>query len=458
MANKLNFTKVALDAIPLPEAGKRTEYCDIKQPNLRLRVAATGVKTFCIFKRVRGAGMERVTLARYPEMTIEQARKKTAEILGKFAEGDNPAEVRRALKVELTFAELFAEYAERHGKRKRSWRDDAQRYRDYLEKPLGKHKVGAITPPMISRILGDIEQRGMSTALFNGVRALASVVFSKGEEWGHTSHNPVRKVPTRKVVKRDRFLQNDELPRFFASLGEEPNHTVRDYFLVSLLTGARRANVLAMRWSEINFEEGIWRIARTKNDEPQNVTLTAEVLQILEERRVAAEDAEVYVFPGEGSTGHLVEPKKAWCRIFDRDELVRLTAMIERGGGQFKPLQDAKSGKEKYEPQEAKLERARNMARKLKCDIDGARMAHLRIHDLRRTLGSWQAKTGASLAIIGKSLNHKNHQTTAIYARLDLDPVRASVEKATAAIFKAAGMGGSDDDTAQGSLPAEAAG
>jgi integrase len=62
------------------------------------------------------------------------------------------------------------------------------------------------------------------------------------------------------------------------------------------------------------------------------------------------------------------------------------------------------------------------------------------LHDLRRTLGSWQARTGASLAIIGKSLNHKSQQATAIYARLDLDPVRASVNTATAAMLEAGGM------------------
>ena len=74
----------------------------------------------------------------------------------------------------------------------------------------------------------------------------------------------------------------------------------------------------------------------------------------------------------------------------------------------------------------------------MKIDTEGCRIPDLRIHDLRRTLGSWQAKQGASLAIIGKSLNHKNQQTTAIYARLDLDPVRASVNSATAAIMQAA--------------------
>jgi integrase len=73
--------------------------------------------------------------------------------------------------------------------------------------------------------------------------------------------------------------------------------------------------------------------------------------------------------------------------------------------------------------------------------LDRAGFSDLRIHDLRRTLGSWQAKTGASLLTIGKSLNHKSTQSTAIYARLDLDPVRESVNRATAAMLIAAKKG-----------------
>lgn len=72
--------------------------------------------------------------------------------------------------------------------------------------------------------------------------------------------------------------------------------------------------------------------------------------------------------------------------------------------------------------------------------LDRAELSDLRIHDLRRTLGSWQAKTGASMVIIGKSLNHKSQQATAIYARLDLDPIRESVERATSAMLTAAGL------------------
>jgi hypothetical protein len=61
----------------------------------------------------------------------------------------------------------------------------------------------------------------------------------------------------------------------------------------------------------------------------------------------------------------------------------------------------------------------------------------VQIHDLRRTLGSWQALGGSSLQVIGKSLGHTQVSTTAIYARLTIDPVRESVGKATAAIWAA---------------------
>lgn len=67
--------------------------------------------------------------------------------------------------------------------------------------------------------------------------------------------------------------------------------------------------------------------------------------------------------------------------------------------------------------------------------MNRAGITDLRLHDLRRTLGSYQAATGANSYIIGRSLGHKSTQSTAIYARLNIDPVRDSVEKAAKAIL-----------------------
>lgn len=430
MGSKFNFTKEALERLRLPAPGERAIYHDPKTTGLQVRVTAAGIKTFSIFRRIKGGQPERITLGRFPDMTVEHARKLAARVNAAIEEGSNPADVKRAHKSEPTLSEFFKEYGERHGQRKRAWKDDQQRFRDYLESPLGGRKLSAIGREMIGRVLADMERDGKAGATVNNVRALASGIFGKAIEWSYLTNNPVKGIKTRKSNKRDRFLQADEMPRFFVSVGEEPNETIRDYFLLSLLTGARRANVLAMRWNQISLAEGIWRIPETKNGTPQNVTLSPEALEILKARKETADGA--FVFPGEGESKHLVEPKKGWQRIFDRDELKQITARIEAAGGTF-------TVKERDSIADA-LERARRAAKKLKIDCEGCRVDGLRIHDLRRTLGSWQAKQGASLAIIGKSLNHKSQQTTAIYARLDLDPVRQSVNAATAAMMEAAGM------------------
>ena len=71
-----------------------------------------------------------------------------------------------------------------------------------------------------------------------------------------------------------------------------------------------------------------------------------------------------------------------------------------------------------------------------RCWQETAEITDLRMHDLRRSLGSWMAAKGASLTVIGKGLGHKNTATTAIYSRLNLDPVREAMEDATSAMFE----------------------
>ncbi|MFP5401594.1 MAG: tyrosine-type recombinase/integrase [Gammaproteobacteria bacterium] len=388
---RIKFGKTALQSLELPESGKRLTIYDTETPKLALRVTATGTKTFYVVKRA-GASVAWVKLGIFPDMTVEQARKAAAQALGEFASGANPAATRRAFRAELTLTEFFAEYATRHGEKKRAWAADQQRFRDYLQKPMGNCKLSEIDRAMIAKVLSGAEKAGKSVATVRNIRALASGLFGKAVEWGYLDYNPAQGVKVAgKKVSRDRFLQADELPRFFAAVAEE-DPAMRDFILLALLTGARRANLCAMHWRELDLSSGVWRIPRTKNDEPQNVTLCPEAVAILEARKDSTGGG--FVFPSKSASGHMVEPQKAVIRVMARAE-------IPYG-------RDVPNG--------------------------------VTLHDLRRTLGSWQARTGASLAIIGKSLNHKSPQATAIYARLDLDPVRQSVNTATAAMLEAAGL------------------
>lgn len=406
MAN-LKFTKTALSGLIAPEAGKRLTIYDTDIPKLAIRMTHAGTRTFYVVKRA-GSAMAWVKLGTFPDMTVEKARAEAQKVLGEFATGSNPAMIKRAIKEELTFSQLFAEYGTRHGEKKRAWRDDQQRFRDYLQKPLGNKKLSAITRADVARILSDAEKAGKSVATTRLIRALASGIFAKAIDWGYLESNPAQGVKiSGKKVTRDRFLQSDEMPRFFAALADEPSTNMRDLILLALLTGARRSNLCAMHWDEIDLAACVWRIPVTKNDEPQNVTLCPEAVVILEKRKAAAKAKEAreqkeaadndksavnrFVFASRGKSGHVVEPRQAVERV------------MKRAGIPFG----------RNEPNGVTL------------------------HDLRRTLGSWQARAGASLSIIGKSLNHKSQAATAIYARLDLDPVRQSVNTATSAMLAA---------------------
>lgn len=387
--NELSFTKEKLIGLPLPEAGKRAVYHDAKTTGLQIRVTSTGAKTFSILRRIKGGQPERVTLGRFPDMTIEQARRAAADVNAAIENGANPAEVKRAHREEPTFAEVFDLFIP--GKRKRNGQPLSERtkrdYRDCLRIHLGK-----IKNLKLSQIGRDDIRRAhaaatkISPASANRAVAIVSSVYNYAtdELQLYSGANPAAKIKKNFEAPRERFAQADEMPRLVAAMAADP---LGDFFLLALLTGARRANLQAMRKSEINLAEGIWRIPVTKNGTSQNVTLSPEAVIVLRNRIDASDPKVDFVFPGTGKTGHLAEPKTAWARI-----------------------------------------------------LKTAEISDLRIHDLRRTLGSWQAKAGASLSIIGKSLNHKTHQATAIYARLDLDPVRASVNTATTAMLRAAGV------------------
>lgn len=377
--NKFNFTKKALEALPLPSKGKRTYYYDTKVRGLGVSLTDKGSITFIIYRKVNGKP-ERITLGRYPDLSIENARAKACEINSQIAQGKNPNHERNKLRSELTFKELFNCYLERHAKlHKKSWKNDEDQYRLYLSS-WDKKKISSIKRADIEALHAKVgKEHGTYAA--NRMLSLLGVMFNKAIDWGWEGINPAQGIKKFKEISRERFLAGDELPRFFRALEEENNKTLAGFFMLGILTGARKSNLLSMQWKDINFAQATWRIPETKNGSSHLVPLSPEAINLLQERSKLKEND--WVFPSATSkSGHLEEPKSAWKRI------------LKKAG-----LQD------------------------------------LRLHDLRRTLGSWQAATGANSYVIGKSLGHKTQQATAIYARLNIDPVRASVEKATSAMM-----------------------
>lgn len=435
---QLKFTKTALLALPLPEPGKRLAVYDTEVPKLAMRATAAGSRAFYVIKRT-GASIAWIKLGTFPEMTVEQARSASQKILGEFATGTNPAAVRRAVREEQTFNEVFDDFLKKKRKRdgtplsERTKRDYSDVLRLYLE-PIRSRKLSHITRADVKAIHAKVTKK--SAAQADRAIIVVSSVFSFAADLEiFNGTNPASRIQKNPASSRDRFAQASELPHLFAAIAES---SLCDFFLLSLLTGARRSNVQAMAWRDLDLDAGIWRLGMTKNGTPQNVTLSPEAVTTLKKRKRTT-GASPFVFPGDGKTGHLVEPKKAWASVLRRASVRRLLDYLE-AAGKLNAEERQRAETQVLEAPAAAEKRYRAIADALEIDAALYDMTDLRIHDLRRTLGSWQAKTGASLTIIGKSLNHKTHQATAIYARLDLDPVRQSVNTATQAMLEAAGV------------------
>ena len=435
---RLKFSKSALLALALPEAGKRRTVYDSETPKLALRITAAGAKAFYVVKRA-GSSMAWVKLGSFPDMTVEQARIEAKLIIGEFAAGANPAAAKKAVRKESTFLEVFEKFVKEKRKRDGTYLSDRTKrdYRDvmrlYLE-PIKSRKLSQITRTDVKAIHARVTKKS-ATQADRCVILISSVYSFAADLELFTGTNPASRIQKNPAPERDRFAQANELPYLFAAIAESD---MADYFLLSLLTGARRSNVQEMAWRDLDLDAGIWRIGITKNGTPQNVTLSPEAVTVLKARKPAVKGSP-FVFPGKGVTGHLVEPKKAWATILRRASVSRILALLE-AEGQLSDEERLIADKLLADTPIKAERRYRAMADSLKIDPATYDMTDLRIHDLRRTLGSWQAKTGASMAIIGKSLNHKTHQATRIYARLELDPVRQSVNTATQAMLEAGGI------------------
>jgi integrase len=376
---EINFTKRSIEACASPDKGA-IYYYDTKTRGLGIRITATGVKTF-VFYRWINKKPERITIGRFPDISPEQARGIASHYNAAIARGENPATALKKKQTEWTLSDAFNAYIERHAKHhNKTWMEEIKNYNRYL-KHWSNKKLSSITRSDIQRLhirLG--ADNGHVTA--NRTLELVRVIFNKAIFWERfTMTNPSIGITKYKVQSRERFLQPNEIERFMKALSEEDNETARDVFLICLFTGARKSNVLAMQWNEIDFDNQLWRIPDTKNGTPHVVPLIQEAIRVLHLRQKLSKGS--YVFPGREANSHLVNPNKAWKRILQR-----------------------------------------------------AQIKDLRIHDLRRTMGSWQAMTGTALPIIGKTLAHKNIATTAIYARLNHAPVRESMDKAMTELLK----------------------
>ena len=426
--SKINFTKATLDSLPLPKNNQRFTFKDERERGLIIRITTNGQKTFQLYKKHQGRPI-RISLGQYPDMTIENARNACLQAKTELTKGKNPNVEKNKLRQEMTFKELFDLYMEGYSKlEKKSWLSDESMVNRLLSHWFNR-RISDISQYEIKELHVKLRK---NRGLYSANRSLARLraIYNKAIEWGWNGANPTTGIKMFKEKSRDRYILPNEMPIFLEALAIESNETVRDFFYICLFTGARKSNVLQMRYEQIDWHNKTWRIPDTKNDEPLILPLTEKANELLMNRRKQSNS--LWVFPNaDNPQTYFQDPKRAWNRI-------RRTATLEIWKQQdstierlIATVQNRLRTVDNYGFTVAKLfATVQTEAEKQGIELPIGLM-DIRLHDIRRTFGSYQALAGASLQIIGKSLGHKSVQSTQVYARLHNDPVKASMEKAT---------------------------
>ena len=372
MDKKFPFTVRSLDRIKPPPASyddkqsRRTYYRDADCPGLAVCVMESGSKTFYIVKKINGRKHEQA-IGRVDEISIKQARHRVRQFVGDLAKGEKPHLERQKTRDQMTLGELFELYIQRPNLRPKT----TDNYRNIWKHDLAKwanRKLSEVTHSMVSKLH---RQKGKTSSYqANRVLSLLSALYNYSNKPPYRAgvENPATGIEKYREKKRTRYLKADEAHRWFDSL-EQEEKVWRDYFQLVLYTAARRSDVCSMRWQDIDLEAGVWIIPAPKNQEPTAVRLPPEAVKILKSRRP---ETEGWIFPStalnRSASGHLEDPSRAWQRIRDR-----------------------------------------------------AGLSDVRIHDLRRTHGSWLAQKGASVAQIQKVLGQKSPQAATVYMQFQQD-------------------------------------
>jgi len=359
-----------------------------------LRIEPSGVKSYVVRYRPGGGGrtapLRQLVLARHGEMTPEQARKEAEKVLGSVRLGSDPVGQRAEVRQGATMRELIDQFIDTHVEAKRkpaTLRLYKQVLHQHVAPELGTRRALDVTRAQIARLHAKMRH---SPYQANRMVAILASLFAFSERRGLTPEgfNPARKIERYPEARRERFLRAEELTKIgeairAAEAGQacdprEPGKLagISIYAAAALrllmFTGCRMNEILTLQWKHFDPERGLLLLPDSKTGR-KTIVLNGPAL------------AELATIPRQYNNPFVICGKKAGAYLTDIDRPWRIVC--------------AHAG------------------------IEG-----VRLHDLRHTFASVGAGASLGLPIVGKLLGHSQASTTARYAHLDADPLRAASE------------------------------
>ena len=386
------LTDAGVKRLPSPEKGSRVTYDTIVK-GFGANVTAAGHRSFVLNYHTKAGRERRITLGEVGNWTVGAARIKARELKRQIEDGGDPLGDIEDARQAPTVWNLCDRFDEEHLVPKRRSSTVAN-YRLLIAKYIKPHfhkdrKVAEVSFEDVDALHRKISRDAPYQA--NWCVAVLSKMFSLAVRWKMRDDNPCKGIEKNNEVRRQRYLSGDELTALTKALAAHADRQAANIIRLLLLTGARRGEILGMRWADLDLTAGVWSkpASSTKQGTDHVVPLSAPARMLLTEIRDAQlaqrRTLGAFVFPSISKTGYVTDIKKSWASI---------------------------------------------------CKAAG--ISGLRIHDLRHSFASQLVSSGASLPLIGALLGHSNPMTTSRYAHLFQDPQRAAVER-VAAIVDAAG-------------------
>ena len=402
------ITKRAVDGLTA-NSGIETVLWDTDVKGFGVRARPAGGRSYILHYRVgtgRGATLRKLTIGKHGSpWTPEMARVEAKRLLAEVASGRDPASERQDERNALSFGELIDLYLAEGASHKKlsTIKVDRGRTEHHLRPLLGKLRADQIGRADIERMRNAVAAGKTAERIVNAERrrpgsiatggkgvaaqcvALVSSIYTFAIGRGLCTDNPARGVKKAPVRKVERFLSEAEIARLAEALDENAQHSANPYppaaIKLLLLTGCRKGEIVNLCWKHVDFERECFRLPDSKTG-AKVVYLNAPARALLHELPRMADSPRV--IPGLRSDGAAPAIDKVWSRV-----------------------------------------------RK------AAGLTDVRLHDLRHSFASVGAAGGLSLPIIGALLGHKHATTTARYAHLSADPLRAANDAVGARIAAA---------------------
>ena len=380
----LTLTNEVIKALVCPSDKKHLEVFDEVLKGFYVDVLPSGRMTYRIrYWQNSKKCLQSIGNAR--TMPVHEARNLALNFMQEIKQKNTVAKLsadRLGVKLGSFLIEQYLPYVRSY---KRSWKSDVSMINTHIAPTLGRLVMSKVSAFDITNFIETMKHKNLAPGTINRALVLLRYAYKLAQRWQEpgVNLNAWLSIKQLKVDNRiERYLTSEQSANLLLAVKDSLNSKL--VFIVAFLiyTGARKREVLEVKWSDINFDQSSWKISKNKSNKVRHVPLSEGALETLKAVR------EKWSFPHGGVGG-------------DNHDFIFANPSTGKPFSSFF-----------YSWNTARTK---------------AGMPELRVHDLRHSFASFLVNAGRSIYEVKELLGHADIKTTSRYAHLSQESLKAAV-------------------------------